>query len=226
MSAASSAFRGRIGLLVSLAITALWSASPARGEMIISINPVTINASPGSSGTFEVDLQNTGPVTVNIEGFGFEINSATPNIVFTGAFTSTTAYTYIFNGNSYNGPEIDTLTGQILDASDNSINPSGFNLVSGGTVGLGEINYTVGTGTAAGSYGITFTTTGGATSLNDSNFNNISIDQYDGGTIDVSSGPVAVPAPPSVVLMGVALGCWAALRLIPGLRLRRVLAAG
>ncbi len=93
--------------------------APAHAGLIVSVQSVSANA--GTSGNaLEVDILNTG-AAVDIASFSFEIAvSPTSGVTFTAADINTTLFTYIFAGNSVQGPVINTSTGAVLDASDNA----------------------------------------------------------------------------------------------------------
>ena len=107
--------------IVTLGLTVL--ATEANADLVIGAQSVSANA--GSTGnSFEVYFTNTGSSSVDITAFSFEISTTSSNINLTGATTSTTD-AYIFGADSLFGPEIDTSTGQTLDASDVFATPSG-----------------------------------------------------------------------------------------------------
>ena len=87
------------GLISKTALSVLTGAAlllsvPAKGSSILSIE--SVNGAPGSTGTFDVLLTNTGISSQNIAAFNFELTTSDTNIVFTGVSTSTTTATYIF----------------------------------------------------------------------------------------------------------------------------------
>jgi len=191
-------FRAYLFLLVAAAV--LFAGHPAWGANLSFSAPSNVTANPGTIGnSFDVSLTNTGASPVTIQGFSFEIATVTPNITFTGAFTNTSG-PYIFGSNSFfgvgNPPEIDTNTGQTLDASDVDSTFSGVSVGANQTVGLGHILFNVAPGTPAGAYSVTFS--GPATSLSDPNGITLS-NTTENGTITVS-GLQATPEPSTLVL--------------------------
>lgn len=178
-------------------------AQPARADVVLNIQSAT--AAPGSTGnSLDITLQNTGPSSIDVGAFSFEISTPSSTINLTSATTSTVLATYIFSigGNhSFFGPTISTLTGQTLDASD-AYNPFGTGQVvaSGATVGLGHITFDVGSSTTPGNYLVSFTAAP-STSLSDPAGNPITITTLNTGTINVTS---AVPEPSPPVLACVA----------------------
>jgi hypothetical protein len=173
----------------------------ARADLVLNIQSVTVPA--GSNGdTLDVTLTNTGPSSVTVGGFSFEISTPTPNINFTNATTATTA-PYIFDGQSLFGPNIATTIGQKLDASDEfKVIGSGTTIGAGAIVGLGHAIFNVAAATPGGPITVSFTP-GPATSLSTPAGANIPITTLNTGTITVI--PTAVPEPSVTVLAGVAV---------------------
>ena len=170
--------------IVTLGLTVL--ATEANADLVIGAQSVSANA--GSTGnSFEVYLTNTGSSSVDVAAFSFEISTTSSNINLTGATTSTTD-AYIFGADSLFGPEIDTSTGQTLDASDVFATPSGSTSIgSGSTFGLGEISFDVGPGASPGNYTVSFTPYP-STSLSDPNGNDLTFSSAD-GTLTVNGAP-------------------------------------
>jgi hypothetical protein len=172
----------KLGLLV--AAGTLYSV-PAYADLILSIEPVT--ATPGSTGdTFDVLLTDIGSPGVSIAGFIFEIAASDPAITFTGVFTSTATATYVFNGNSLFGPEIDTQTSPSVIAQDLAL--SGFTtLNSGDVVGLGQVFFDVSPAAAAGPITLSFMGGAAGNNLSDPAGNNVAITTLTSGTINVTT---------------------------------------
>ena len=80
--------------LAIFAVAALLVSLPAKGDIILSVESVT--GAPGSTGMFDVLLQNTGTVSQNIAAFNFVLTTSNPDITFTDVTTDTTTATYIF----------------------------------------------------------------------------------------------------------------------------------
>ena len=179
-----------IPALVAAALI-LSTALPARAGIIVSVESVSANQ--GTTGnTLEVDVQNTG-APVDIASFSFEISvAAGSGVSFTGADINTSVNTYIFAGNSAQGPNIDTLTGTTLDASDNAASGS-TTLGTNSTLALGRVFFDVAASAPAGPVTVSLTAFP-STSLTDPNLNNIPIDTLNSGTITIS-GTSVVPEP-------------------------------
>jgi hypothetical protein len=182
-------------LAVAIAWLLLDAAAPARAALIVSVG--NVSAVQGTSGnTLEVDLQNTG-ASVKIAAFSFELSVPLGSgVSFTAADTATTIHTYIFNGNSAQGPNIATATGTTLDASDNAISGS-TTLGTGSIVALGRVSYAVAGAAPIGPVPVSFTGFP-ATSLADPNLSDIAIGTLSNFTITVTSGAI-VPEPSSLV---------------------------
>jgi hypothetical protein len=149
----------RIGAL-GLAGSGNWSGLSTGIYACACKHVISVPSEPalaGSTGnSFDVTLTNTGPATVAIAGFGFQLLATNTGITFTGTSFSTVA-PYIFAGVSFDqdfGFSLDTLSGgQELDASDVSDVPN-VNVGAGSTVALGSVLFDVarqrGAGTSAG----------------------------------------------------------------------------
>jgi hypothetical protein len=188
--------------LVTVAITGflMCTGLPARAGIVVSLQ--SVSASAGSSGnTFEVDVTNTG-APVDIAAFSFEISVApSSGVNFTGADVSTASSLYIFAGNSAFGPNIDTLTGTTLDASDLAVSGA-TTLGTGATLALGRVFFSVATSAPLGAAAVSFTGFP-ATSLTAMDLSNIPIDTLsNNGTITITA---AVPEPSTLVTATLAL---------------------
>ena len=189
-----------IPALVAAALI-LSTALPARAGIIVSVESVSANQ--GTTGnTLEVDVLNTG-TPVDIASFSFEITVATGRgVSFTGADINTLVNTYIFAGNSAQGPNIDTLTGTTLDASDNAASGS-TTLGTNSTLALGRVLFDVASSAPGGPVTVSLTPFP-STSLTDPNLNDIPIDTLSSGTITIS-GTSVVPEPTALVSATVGL---------------------
>ena len=127
----------RCGLLI---VACVFGTSTAYADLVVSVQSVTAN--PGDLGdTFDLARTDIGSPGVSVAGFNFHIQIADPDITATGVFTSTATATYIFNGNSLLGPEIDNQLSPTVTASDFALGgPTTLN--SGDVVGLGESRLT------------------------------------------------------------------------------------
>jgi hypothetical protein len=174
------------------------SALPARAGIIVSIQPVSApQGSPDS--TFEVDLQNNSGTDITVAAFAFQVSvDLASGITLTSAYDNPTVQTYIFDGHSFGGPEIDAGPGTTLDASDTSDQLSLGTLIPiGATVALGLVHFSVSAGAPLGADIVT---------LNYANlsgvfpgFADIPVDTLNNGSITVTSGTV-VPEPSSLTL--------------------------
>jgi hypothetical protein len=184
--------------LYAAAVVLAAIAVPASGEVILDIGSVF--ASPGSSGTIEVDVTNTSGASIVVAGFTFEI-SGDSDIDFTGAGFSTSA-PYIFAGDSFdqaNSLPLNSTTGSSLSASDISNSGNGDTLVAGQTAGLALVTFNVAPTAALGPVTISFSSDPTNTNLSDQNGNTIIIDGFVNGTIDV------IPEPSGAAMLLVAL---------------------
>jgi hypothetical protein len=199
------------------AIAVLLVSAPAKGDIILSFEPVT--DAPGSTGTFDVLLTNSGPSSQNIAGFNFELTTANTDITFTDVTTATTTATYIFSDSLF-GPDITTIaSGQTAEAADVDATGNGTNVGAGATFGLGSVSFSISPGaTNAETAQIDFSPFP-ATSLSDMNSLNVGF-TAESGTITVASA-VAVPEPVGSGFQEFALAI-AALLLFRG-RIRRTL---
>ena len=99
------AIRSRFRRLLMIApVAALLIAASAEASLIVSVGNVFAD-SPSSGNTLEVNLTNTGPVSISLAGFSFEIEVTDPHITFTSATIGTGA-AYVFAGNSLLGPKL------------------------------------------------------------------------------------------------------------------------
>jgi hypothetical protein len=165
--------------VLPVSVLALVSAAGAHADVIISAPAVTV--SPGSSGSFEVLVTNTGTSDVAIGAFSFDISTASPSVDFIGASTMTTIATYIFVGNSFvdaNGLSLGTRTGQRLTASDAANNAIQSFVGAGGMRSLGNVFYSANPSATFTSLAIAFSKTG--TSLADEFGNPVSATTVDG----------------------------------------------
>ncbi len=194
--------------IVSVAVTGfvLCTALPADAGIVVSLG--NVSASRGTSGnTLEVDVTNTG-APVDIASFSFEISVApSSGVSFTAADITTSPGTYIFAGNSAQGPSIATATGTTLDASDNAVSGA-TTLGTDSTLALGRVFFDVASSAPLGAAAVSFTGYP-ATSLTQMDLSNVPIDTLSNGTITITAG-TAVPEPSSLVsaTLGLLGGYW------------------
>ncbi len=178
-------------LFGATAIAALLLSVPARADIVLSIEDVT--GAPGSTGTFDVLLTNTGPSDQNIAAFNFELTTADTNITFTDVTTSTTTAPYIFPS-SFFGPDITTFAiGQSVEAGDLDSTFVGTDVASGATYGLGNVSYSIDPGAPNGDAATIDFAAYPQTSLTDSDENNVSFTPQS-GTITVQTSTVPEPS--------------------------------
>jgi hypothetical protein len=175
---------------------------PARAGIIVSVQNVSANA--GTTGnTIEVDVTNTGPSSVDVASFSFEVGIASSSgVSFTGADITTSTAAYIFAGNSLFGPNIAFNTGTTLDAADAAVMGSS-TLGSGSTLALGRLFFDVTSSAPIGAVPVMFTPFP-STSLTTPTLDNIPIDTLTSGTITVMPSTV-VPEPSALVSATVGL---------------------
>jgi hypothetical protein len=211
-----------VGILVAICALGL---IPARASTMYSISPATISASPGDAGdSFDVVLTNNGPGSISVAAFAFEVTVADPDVTLIGA-TYSTALPYIFPADdsfdqinatlieslcscSYplSSTNIDT-TNQTLVASDVTNDGAGFTITSGESIGLAHVLFDVAFGSALGPVDLSFTghasgVVADSNNMSDPSANLISVDDYSGGTISISSSSIPEPSSLSLTLAG------------------------
>ena len=205
--------RGRltIGLgIAAVAVVLLAAPSRAAAQLVVEIVPAppgAASALAGGTGTFDVDLVNTGSAAVSVGGWQVELS------VPAGSFATFTAavatgfsggVTYIF-GTEQLGPPLGTpLPSKDFTALDIDLTgPGAVSIAPGATVGLEHVTFSVAAGTASGST-VTVTDSGAGTLITDVNGGKIPNQTTQNGTIIVSPS-TSVPEPSSLVLAGVAV---------------------
>ena len=190
--------------IVSGICAAVLLCAPAHAGIILSIQPSTVMVSPGDIGdSFDVVLDNTGPSSVSVAQFSFEVSAASSAITLTSADFST-VLPYIFAGDSFdviNSFALNTTSGQTLDGSDLTNDSANVTILSGHSFGLGHVLFNVAGNATAGPVAITFTGGSNSNNLSDNAENLVTIDTLTPGSIDIS----AVPEPAAFGLVGVAL---------------------
>ncbi len=189
-------------LLMLVPAVALLISTPVGASLIITVGNVFSN-SPSSNNTVDIELTNTGPASLSLGAFSFEIVVTDPHITFTSASTATVA-PYVFAGNSLFGPIISTSApGQILDGSDLWSGGGGATIAAGATVGLGHVFFDISAGDSSGSITVMLSPFS-ATSLSDPLGGNISVDTLTNGSITIAGAPVPEPSAPTLALVGLA----------------------
>jgi hypothetical protein len=193
-------------LSVVVAGAVLCIANPARAGIIVSVE--SVSATAGTTGnTLEVDVQNTGSTTVNVAAFSFELTvAASSGVTFTGADYNTTQ-TYIFAGNSFEGPNIVfNNTGTTLDAFDLAV--SGSTALGPGSIfGLGLVSFDVASSAPTGAVTVSLTPYP-STSLTAPDLSNIPINTLNNGTITISGSIVPEPSALFSASLGILGGAW------------------
>jgi hypothetical protein len=187
-----------------LTIAALLLSVPARADIVLSIESVT--GAPGSTGTFDVLLTNTGPSDQNIAAFNFELTTADTNITFTDVTTSTTTAPYIFPpASSLFGPDITTFAiGQTVEAGDVDDTLAGTDIASGATYGLGNVTYSIDPLASNGDIAEIDFAAYPQTSLSDNNLNNVDF-TAESGTITVQTSTIPEPSAAFDIIL---FGAW------------------
>lgn len=190
----------RFATVLMAGVACLLYSVPARANLLeISIeSPINVNAGTSGDG-FDVLLTNLSGPPVSIAGFAFEISVASTDVLMSEANTGTLMAPYIFSGHSLFGPNItETNTGQDLKASDvYSVIGSNVTLGVGATLGLGHILFDVSATAPSQTVPVTFTAFP-ATSLSDDLSNNVPIDKFINGEINITG---TVPEPSYLLLL-------------------------
>jgi len=192
----------QFGLIV-MAVAGLSLTVPANAAILFNVQSVSGAAGDVGDG-FDVFLTNTGPLSVNVSGFQFEINVSSTDITLNQTTTGTTTVTYIFNGNSGLGPIISSFPpGQTMDGLDVAATPNSFTTVgAGASFGLGRVFFDVSNLALSQVATVSYDTNVFHTNLTDENGNNIPINSFNPGTITI--GP-SVPEPGTMGMMGIGL---------------------
>ncbi len=189
-----------LGIPVALSLCAI----SAHGAMVVSVSSVSVAA--GTNGAaLNINIQNTGPSSQNIDAFSLGVSVGDNHITFTSANIST-SLVYLFNADSLFGPTISTIpppNGQAVLASDVSLS-SGNTMASSTTLGLAHLLFNVAANTSAGAIAVTISpncnTANACTSLSNLAGANVPFTVTNGTiTVTTSSTPE-----PSTFLLGLA----------------------
>jgi hypothetical protein len=184
----------------------------AHATTLIFLDPATVLANQGAIGdTVDVVLTNSGPGSISIQSFSFQVSVTDPDITFTGAGFSTAASPYIFAGDSFdviNGFTLNTdASGQTMNGSDGTNDGAGVTLTAGESLALGELFFNASPTAAFGGITVSFTGGAAANNLSDPAGDNVAIGTFTSGTINVTSTPE--PSSFLLILAGTAaLGAW------------------
>jgi len=176
------------------AVAVLLVLIPAKGDGI-DLSIESVSGAPGSTGTFDVLLENTGGGTQNIAAFNFVLTTANTDITFNDVTTNTTTATYIFPS-SFFGPDIVTppTGGQTIEAGDVDATLLGTDVADGATYGLGSVSYSIAPGAVNGETAEIDFAAYPDTSLSDNDGNNVPFTN-ESGTISVQTSSSTVPEP-------------------------------
>jgi hypothetical protein len=198
--------RGRCGFgrILGVLVTALLllAASTARAAAMITIVIPDVIAAPGSTGSFDVTLQNPSTSTqdVTVGGFNIDIRLAdTSRVMFTGIDAMTTV-PYIFTSSGSFGFLGSVLGGGIEVTGNDLASPpaNGVTITPGQTLGLAHVSYLVAADAAPGVVSVPLVDLGSGTTLADQNGGSIDFGTIN-GTITIPGA--AVPEPGSLVML-------------------------
>ncbi len=188
-------------LLAATLVCLLSPTISANAGLLIDIAPNS--TAPGTTGSLEVTLTNTGTDPLDeviVAGFSFEITASGNDVTFSAVSTGTSLFPYIFGANSAFGPDILanlSTDKHTVSASDNySTSSTGVTLTPGETVSLGLVSFALSSSAPAGLIPITFSAFA-ATGGSDPSGNDIVFGLSTTGGINV----VTVPEPSTFVSM-------------------------
>ncbi len=189
-----------------------FAAAPAHagGGLVLGIANGT--AVPGfSTNSFDVTITNTTTGGVDIGGFSFELATTNTDVTFTDVTTASPEY--IFAANSYFGPDI------LIDAAGNNVfagdnygtTNSGITLVSGQTLDLGHVVFTLDSSAPTTPIPLAFSAYP-ATGVNDfvgADYNDILFGPDNSNSFAIPVVAASVPEPASLLigLQGLSLTC-------------------
>jgi MYXO-CTERM domain-containing protein len=172
----------------------------ARAALIVSVGTATVT--PGSSGSVQVLLTNTGPNAADVSGFSLALSLGNAPAQFTGVGSPTTPG-YIFGNEGSGSLTFDTFPNRAFIASDFSFNANGFVTVQPGrTVGLADVGFST-SGLAPFGFLPIRLVPGPTTAVYDANGN-----PYTAGVVFANGGVSVTPEPASagVFLLAAATG--------------------
>ncbi len=190
-----------LAILLIAAAWAIYAAKEAAASIVLSISPATTTVAPGSAGdSFNVTLTNTGPSSVAIEAFVFDLTNPGSLITYTGVTPNTTP-SYIFGGTGL-GPSIANSVGVgSVDAEDVTSTVGGVSVGAGATVGLGHVVFSVSSTATTTNVPVSFVAFP-STGFSDPNLTGMAFNTLTGGTISIqnSTSPGSVPEPSAFIV--------------------------
>jgi PEP-CTERM motif len=201
--------RGRLATALGIAAVSaalLGAPSQAAAQVTVEIVPTSATATPGGTGTFDVDLVNNTASTVNVGGWQVQLSVPAGSVAtFTASVASGFAggVTYIFGTEQLPPPLGAPLPSKNFIALDVDLTASGsVPIAPGATVGLEHVTFSVASGAIPGTV-VPVIDSGAGTVISDVNGGAIPIATLN-GTIAVI-GATSVPEPSSLLLAGVAI---------------------
>jgi hypothetical protein len=204
---AAKIFRSTPIRLAALGFALLLSAQSARADLVLEAP--TFNATPGSSGKFDLLITNNGSTPVELAADGIELG-VPAGIHFTAAdITTATPYVFPSSFDDINGftlsldpfPTTDFTVSDVDNAPSSSvtINP-------GDTFGIADISYTIDPTAAPGNYELSFEHIPPATSLSDAAGHAIPFTTSNGSINVIAATPVPLPSPLGIGLTLIVTG--------------------
>jgi hypothetical protein len=188
------------GALLCLATTT------ARAELVLNMIVTNTSATPGSSGSFDVILENATNSTQDVTVGGFNIDvllANTDEVTLTGIDTNT-ALPYIFTSTGSFG-FLGAVLGNGSEVTGNDLaSPpvNGVILMPGQSFGLAHVSFQVAANAAGGDVNVPLVGIGSGTALADENGGSISNFNTQAGTISILA---PVPEPSSLTLLAIGL---------------------
>ena len=198
--------QGGVGLAAVWLAVAFGTAAPCRADLIIQAPTVT--TAPGSTGSFDVLIENTNPTggqSYQLYADVIELSlTGLSGVAFTGVSIATLSapYVYVDSGTTEGGGpfSFDNFPNTQFDASDSEFGPAGYRSIDPQDVfGLANVTYTV---SADASLATGSLVIGPDTSLSDPSFNDIIFTAENGSFTVISS---AIPEPSSLALAMIGL---------------------
>jgi hypothetical protein len=184
---------GRLALAALALAASLGPTVACRAEGLV-ISAPALTATPGSSGSFDVLLTNTGTTSIDVSVDSFQLGLTGPlDASFTAVSIATVAapYIYVTSGTTVPGGSplsSDTFPNTLFTASDSEFASPGFReVMPGQTFGLANVSFSVSVTSPAGFDTLAFLNA----SLSDNNGNDI--------PVTISNGSIVVPEPSTLI---------------------------